>query len=383
MPSTLLAIARGTLAGDLKNRQLEEERRQRDLENAIRLSSVEGISIEDPSVVGSIKPPPAAAVPPAPVIPAPPVGFDSSIAGAPGAPSPLSIARDAIAPPPDVAEVTPPDAGNHASAAPAPTPRSVMEVGRIRLGGKDKVINMDPSQTVGGQRKAAKAANQAAYERLNKDGSIGAYEPGYDYVAHERKDLDEGELMKALIAAGTDPGEAKVLAKYHIDLEGRRIKTAAERRAETRAEDLTQIERDRLEEARRHNRASEANSAAKKGGPLAKDPKVAFSQVEKQIGDTRSAMAAARRAMPKNALADMGIFTSPADSTEYTNRKTATDSTVSALQSRADSLRGVSDSLAAIIQKKPGTKQPLSAADAARAKTDPKFAAWLRAKGLL
>jgi hypothetical protein len=249
---------------------------------------------------------------------------------------------------------------------------------------------MDPSQTVGGQSKAAKVANQAAYDRLNKDGSMGAYEPGYDYRANERKDLEEGQLTQALIDSGEDPKDAKVLAKYHIDLEGRRLKTKADLRAEERAQNADELARGSLEERKRHDRATEATAAEKKkGGPLSSNAKVAFSQVERQIGDNRTAIAAARKAMPKNALADMGIFPTPADSTAYAGAKAQTDSTVNALRARGDSLRGVSDSLAAIIQKKPagsdqlGGKKKLSTADAARAKTDPKFAAWLRAKGLL
>lgn len=384
MPSTLLAIARGTLAGDLAERKRQEEQRQRDLENAIRLSSVDGISIEDPTAAAPPVVPPAG-----PVIPGAPGSAEAHRAVLDAAHTAWKTSAAGDTPPPAVAAgtVTPPDAGNRASTA--PTPRSAMEVGRIRLGGKEKVINMDPSQTAGGQRKASRAANQAAYDRLNKDGTMGAYEPGYDYRAKERSTLEEGELTKALVDAGTDPKEAAILAKYHIDIEGRRIKTAAERRSETRAEDLTQIERDRLEEQRRHNRASEANSANRKGGPLSKDPKTAFNQVERQISDNRTAIGAARRAMPKNQLAEYGVFASPEDSTKYVGQKAQTDSTVSALQSRGDSLRGVSDSLAAIIQKKPagsdqlGKGGKLSAADAARAKTDPKFARWLRSKGLL
>lgn len=332
MPSTLLGIARGTLTGVGNRRAMQAAQEDKDLQKILALSNLEGVTIEDPTL-----PPPTT-----PSQASTPAGFG-------GEHRPDTTPFDT--PTPDVT-----GAGSVATAAPA-APRSAMEIARVHVGGKEKVVRMDPALTAGGKARAREAANKAAFDRLNVDGSLGAYEPTYDYQAHERADLDEKELEKQLIAGGVNPAEAKTLAKFHIDLEARRLKVNADTRAENRAQNLEEIAKATLEENKRHHIATEGIQRTRaektKGGPLSKDPKVAFQTVEKQIGDTKNAISAARSSFKTTPLGEAGIFTSPADSTAYTEGKARQQEQLSALRNRGDSLRAVSDSLAAVIQKSP------------------------------
>jgi hypothetical protein len=249
MASTLLAIAKGIATGSGKRKQDDEARAQRDLENAINLSQLEGVTFEDPQAAASAP----AAAPVAPDIPGDPGSSTAQRAVLDAAhnawktigatPAADSTAVATPAPTPKTAldavratrintdqAVSPTSTSPAAPAAAAPKPRSVLQIGRAVLGGQDKNIVMDPSQTVGGKKRTLDAANTAAHARLLAiDDSVGEFDPTVDYVGEERAYKKRKQVADALVKTGDFTQEqADLYAKTGQDLTERSRKTALE-----------------------------------------------------------------------------------------------------------------------------------------------------------
>lgn len=314
MASTLLGIARGAASGFAKRKQDAEAKRIRtreedrqDLATAIELGNQEGITLEDPT--------------PDPVTPAAPV-----IPGLPGSAQSHSAIMQAAH---DSFKTTMPGAEKPAAPAAPAAPRNVLEIGRASIGGKTKRVMLDPTQTAGGKRKAAETANRSAFDRLNADGTAGAYEPTFDYRAKERTDIEEKSTIASLIAAGVDPEEAKLLAKHKIDVDLRR----------ERAE--------RLAELKRHNKVVEGYPRG--GARGATTPKQELASVNTQISATRQDLNSAKKgALPDSTTSTLYNL----DPQAYRDSSANVKSRVRTLENRADSLRTVGDSLSAIVQGK-------------------------------
>lgn len=84
-----------------------------------------------------------------------------------------------------------------------------------------------------------------------------------------------------------------------------------------------------------------------------------FRAVGTQIDDTARDLAGARRAVPKSP--PLG-FNTPADSAAFARDSSAAASRVGGLEQRADSLRGVSDSLSAVLEGGAAPRRPINAA---------------------
>lgn len=316
MASTLLKIARGAAAGfgqrkedDEKRKLREREQARQDLGTALDLSNIEGITLEDD------EPTP----PPAPTGP--------KIVGAPGS---AEAQRSVMQAAHDAFKTTMPGAEKPAAPAAPAAPRNLLEIGRTAVNGKTKRVMLDPEQTVGGKKKAAETANRAAYDRINGDGSAGAYERTFDYVAKERSTLEEADTIKTLIAAGVDPEEAKLLAHNKIDVDLRRNRA------------------DRLAEQKRHNKAVEnyPRGAAARG---ATTPKQELASVNTQISATRQDLNSAKKGvLPDSTTSTLYNL----DPQAYRDSSANVKSRVRTLENRADSLRTVGDSLSAIVQGK-------------------------------
>jgi hypothetical protein len=238
MPSTLLAIARGAAQGFAKRKQDAEAKAERDLENTIRLSQIPGVSIEDatspdPAATDATQPPAGSA--PAQrtaldaarqvwkTIGSKPAG-DSTDAGAPAiAPkSPADLVRTTSSG--NVDPVSPP-APPKPPAAPA-TPRSVLEIGRNTLGGRENRIMLDQSQTAAGQQRRNAAAHQ---KLLAIDESVGEFDPSVDYQEEYRKYSRRKQVADAMVKTGQFTQEqADTYAKTGEDLSERSRKAALE-----------------------------------------------------------------------------------------------------------------------------------------------------------
>lgn len=312
MASTLLGIARGAAAGFAGRKKDEETKRIRtreedrqDLATALELANNEGITLEDPT-------PDPAPVKPV-VIPGLPGSATSQRAVLDAAHSAwkTSAAGDSPTPP----------------AAPA-APRTALEIGRASIGGKAKRVMLEPSLTTGGKRKAAETANRTAYDRLNADGSAGAYEPTFDYRAKERSDIEENQTIASLIHAGVDPEEAKLLAKHKIDVDLRRNRVAT------------------LAERTRHDKAMENRPTAGRG---AVTPKQELASVNTQISANRQDLNSAKKGvLPDSTTSTLYNL----DPQAYRDSSANVKARVGALTTRGDSLRTVGDSLSAIVQGK-------------------------------
>lgn len=319
MPSSLLQIARGAASGfgqreqDAEARKLRErEQARQDLATAVDLANTQGITLEDDPT----PPEPAKPI----VIPGAPGSATSQRAVLDAAHSAwkTSAAGDAPAPPP----------------APA-APRTALEIGRAAVNGKSKRVMLEPSETVGGRRKAAEAANREAYGRVK---NAGAYEPTFDYRAKERSDLEEDETIASLVAAGVDPEEAKLLARHKIDV------------------DLRRQRRDALDERKRHDKAMENRPTAGRG---AVTPKQELASVNTQISANRQDLNSAKKgALPDSTTSTLYNL----DPQAYRDSSANVKARVGALTTRGDSLRTVGDSLSAIVQGK--GKKPAAAAPA-------------------
>jgi hypothetical protein len=139
-----------------------------------------------------------------------------------------------------------------------------IKVGRLRIGGQDVTIGFDPNETPAAQQRQQQAQlaarRRASYERLNRQdpGSLGDFDPTFDYEGLERQRLEQKGLEQALIAAGYSPEDARVLARYNIDLDQRRQKREAARLWKTEAEQRMAEFRSRQQDARVARLAEEA-----------------------------------------------------------------------------------------------------------------------------
>lgn len=192
------AIARGVLAGNLRNREAdaaeEERRRRREIENIElmdRLSNMEGFSFEDDEppddATGSGEPD---------ELPALPV---EEISDGRGGPTTQQGIEPAI-----------PPVGERPKA-----PRTAMEIARITIGGRERGVRFDPTQTPAAKRARRDQLNRAAHAASSPDEE---YDEGRDYVAEQReRKRDEAEIAattQAIIDSGieTDPKKARAWA---------------------------------------------------------------------------------------------------------------------------------------------------------------------------
>jgi hypothetical protein len=196
MSSPLLSLAIGALKGANDTRARKREREREDLDTALKLGSMPGVTLEDPNVQ--------------------PTQDLLSVAS--------SVLPAATA---GIGGITPP--------APAPLPGKV--AGELTIGGKRVAVRQDPTQTVEGRRVAQDQSNRASHARLQKlDPTLWnqQYDPNYDYGGAERDETKKASTEQQLIAAGMDPKRARIFARTGFDTEKREAELTAKKDSEKR-----------------------------------------------------------------------------------------------------------------------------------------------------
>lgn len=272
----LLAMARGAMQGqqDKKDRASQKEREE--LQRLILLSQTDGFSFGETE-----SPDPAAGMPEIPDVQQQPSPAPAP-APMPGAPaSPLDAARAAVqgmggqqATAQEPAGSPIPPGGAPVGAAPpssagAPVPASrggPFEVARSTIGGVDRPIMFDPSQTAAARRQRKEALNQAAYERMRQDPSgaeaLGAFDPGIDYAGQERKERETEAMVRALVDAGENENDARVLARHNVDLRARRDQQQQREAQRRQLADAAAERAETRERRKREDRLGEASGSA-------------------------------------------------------------------------------------------------------------------------
>lgn len=204
------AIARGVLAGGLQNRaaaQAEAERQRREqLENlqlAARLAEMEGFSFEDDEEEPDA-PTGSGEVDPSRTSRQMREGF-AGMLGEDEAPM-----RDPEAPQRRSPQSP---AGN----TPA-RPRSAMEIARITIGGRERGVRFDPTQTATARRARRDQLNRAAHAAIAPDEE---YDESVDYAKRRQSKAELDATVQAIIDSGieTDPKKARAWAIANPTLE--------------------------------------------------------------------------------------------------------------------------------------------------------------------
>jgi hypothetical protein len=362
---SISAIARGVLAGGLKNRETaaaEKERRRREqLENIElmdRLSNMEGFSFEDDEEDPAA---PGASPDPVDELPAMPV---EQISDGQGGPAAQQGIEPAIPPARE-------------------RPKTAMEIARITIGGRERGVRFDPTQTPAAKRARRDQLNRAAHAASSPDEE---YDEGRDYVTEQRTQRrTEAELdaiTQAIIDSGieTDPKKARAWARANRTLE--RINRANAPKPPVRGtpeyneaieaeEDVRGRTRAKYREPREGDRETPAQKRAARLRS-ARGNAAAWAEGGRSADAIAGALA---RFYPDVSAGELkGIALDVVRAKERAAPKAG--SGAAALIARAAAESGVAPAAATTPAKK-----TVSAADRAAAERDPEFREWLESQG--
>jgi hypothetical protein len=387
----LTALARGAVKG-LANRAQDDERRRdrkraEDLENARLIASMadnEGFVVQDEATADA-------------PIALPKVQKSAGTIGGEG------VLKDL--PMPDL-----PDPNEKPARRP-------MEIARATLGGKRVVLGVNPSETKAGKKAARDVENKSAHERLEKirPGEAGAFDPDVDYIEMERGELQNRHTIDALVKSGAATAEeADLLVHNKIDLPARAMKQASDRRAEDREDRLDKSaaaaesrDKERLGLERRRVAATEERAAAstnsgskinvadvkghveqwvKEGGQMTRNGKIVpGSRREYTMDELVQGIKKFYPSIPSGQAYGIASAAAKGDKRSVDDEEASTSGrpTLEQRQEQKRAERAAHVSAAGKATPPPAPRKTVSAEDAAKAKKDPKFAAWLKQNGYL